>query len=309
MQPELIADYACVVGENPLWHPVEQRLYWTDIDTKRLFWYEPETGMHQALNIGRKVGGFTIQADGALLLFMDRGTVQIWRAEGTGDRGQKGTGNREQGTEGKREEGREGIIIEEIPEERESRFNDVIADPAGRVFCGTMSTPAQQGSLYRLDTDGTITRVLEDIACSNGMGFSRDRRTMYYTDSERYAIYAFDYDAKTGALSNRRIFAQNPESEGLPDGMTVDAEGCLWSARWDGSCLVRYTPEGKEMQRVAFPVKKVSSIVFGGPDYEDIYVTTAGGDKKETDGAEAGSLYRLQMGIHGVPEFPSRIRL
>ncbi|HZT44189.1 MAG TPA: SMP-30/gluconolactonase/LRE family protein [Chthonomonadaceae bacterium] len=285
MQPELIADYACVVGENPLWHPGEQRLYWTDIDTGRLFWYEPASGKHQALDMGRKVGGFTIQADGALLLFMDRGTVQIWR------------------------NGQGRTIVEEIPEERESRFNDVIADPAGRVFCGTMSTETQRGSLYRLDTDGAITRVLEDIACSNGMGFRRDGRTMYYTDSERYTIYAFDYDAKTGALSNRRIFAQNPESEGLPDGMTVDVEGCIWSARWDGSCLVRYTPEGTEILRVAFPVKKVSSVVFGGPDYTDIYVTTAGGDKKETDGAEAGALYRLRMGIRGVPEFPSRIGL
>ena len=285
MQPELIADYACVVGENPLWHPREQRLYWTDIDTGRLFWYEPATGKHQAIDVGRKVGGFTIQADGALLLFMDRGTVQTWR------------------------DGQGSTVIEEMPEERESRFNDVIADSAGRAFCGTMSTEKQKGSLYRLDTDGTITRVLGDIACSNGMGFSRDGRTMYYTDSERYTIYAFDYDMKTGSLSNRRIFAQNPQNEGLPDGMTVDSEGCIWSARWDGSCLVRYTPEGKEILRVAFPVKKVSSVVFGGLDCTDIYVTTAGGDKKETDGAEAGSLYRLRMGIPGVPEFSSRIGL
>lgn len=285
MDLQLIADYACIVGENPLWHPQEQRLYWVDIDGGRLFRYDPATDRHECCLEGPTVGGFTLQADGALLLFMDRGAVRIWRGGALTD------------------------VIEEIPAERESRFNDVIADPAGRVFCGTMATDTQKGSLYRLDTDGTLTRVLDDIACSNGLGFSLDRKTLYYTDSFRHTIYAFDYDVQTGELSNRRIFAQNPESEGFPDGMTIDAEGSLWSARWDGDCLVRYSPEGVELQRISFPVRKVSSCIFGGPDYTDLYVTTAGGNEKATDGAAAGALFRLQPSVRGLPEFFSRIML
>jgi D-xylonolactonase len=282
---ECIADYACVVGENPLWHPIEKRIYWTDIDTGRLFRADPATGQHEQFYEGSPVGGFTFQEDGSLLLFMDKGAIRRWK------------------------DGALTTLIEEIPEERESRFNDVLADPEGRVFCGTMPVGERLGNLYRLDTDGTLTHLMPDIACSNGMGFTPDRKQMFYTDSMRYVIYVFDYDQATGALSNQRVFAQNPPEEGLPDGMTVDAEGYLWSARWDGSCLVRYSPTGLEVLRIPFPVKKVSSVVFGGADYTDMYVTTAGGDQKETDGALAGALFRLNMGIRGVPQFSSRVRM
>lgn len=285
MTPELIADYACVCGEGPLWHPGEGRLYWVDIDTGRLFRYEPRTGKHEQCYQGEVVGGFTIQADGALLLFMARGAVKRWR------------------------NGELTTLIEEIPEERDSRFNDVIADPAGRVFCGTMATKERLGCLYRLDTDGTLTRVLTGIGCSNGMGFTPDRRAMYYTDSPKREIYQFDYDEATGALSNQRVFVRTPEGEGAPDGMTVDAEGCVWTAKWGGGCVVRYTPDGVEERRIEFPAPKVSSLTFGGDDYTDIYVTTAGGHQKATDGPGAGALFRVNVGIRGVPEFPSRILL
>ncbi len=283
--PRLIADYACVVGENPLWHEQEQRVYWTDIDTGRMFRYTPANDTHEMFYQGEVVGGFTIQADGALLLFMAKGAVKLWR------------------------DGSLTTVIEEIPEERESRFNDVFADPVGRVFCGTMPSGDRPGNLYRLDTDGTLTKVLEGIGCSNGMGLTLDRKGLYYTDSAAFTIYQFDYDPETGSLSRQRIFVQSAPDDGFPDGMTVDAEGCVWSARWDGSCLVRFTPEGQEIARITFPVKKVSSLIFGGPDYTDIYVTTAGGDKKETDGALAGSLFHLNTGIRGLPEFYSRIGL
>ena len=282
-EPEVIADYACVVGEGPLWHPGEGRVYWTDIGTGRMFRYDPATGTHEQFYTGDTVGGFTIQADGALLLFMDQGAVKLWR------------------------DGELTTVVKEIPEERASRFNDVIADPQGRVYCGTMPSPEHLGSLYRLDTDGSLTKVVSEVRCSNGMGFTPNRKGMYYTDSEHYKIYLFDYHEATGTLANRRLFAANPESEGLPDGMTVDAEGYVWSARWDGSCLVRYAPDGTEALRIPFPVKKVSSVVFGGPDYTELYVTTAGGNEKATDGEHAGALFRLNLGIQGVPEFPSRI--
>jgi len=284
MKPELIADYACVTGENPLWHPDEKRLYWVDIPTGRMFRYDPATSQHEQCYEGEVVGGFTIQADGALLLFMARGAVKIWR------------------------DGELTTVIDEIPDERSSRFNDVIADPEGRVFCGTMSTEDRLGRLYRLDTNGTLTRLLESIGTSNGMGFTLDRRQMYYTDSRKREIYLFDYDQATGAITNQRLFLRTPEGAGSPDGMTVDAEGAVWSARWNGGCLVRYAPDGAEDRRIEFPAKKVSSVTFGGEDYTDIYVTTAGGNNKAEEGSGAGALFRLNLGIRGLPEFRSRIR-
>lgn len=285
MEPELIADYACECGENPLWHPTQKRLYWTDIPTGRLFRYDPAAGTHEPCYEGEVVGGFTVQADGALLLFMARGGVKTWR------------------------DGRLTTVLDEIPDERDSRFNDVIADPAGRVFCGTMPTRDRPGRLYRLDTDGTLTVVVEGVGTSNGLGFAPDRKRLYYTDSPRLEITVFDYDARTGALSNRRPFVKTPQGQGVPDGMTVDAEGTVWSARWDGGVLVAYGADGAERRRIGFPARKVSSVTFGGDDYTDVYVTTAGGGSKDTEGPGAGALFRLRAGVCGLPEFASRIGL
>jgi len=285
MQPELIADYQCVCGEGPLWHPMEQRVYWVDIETGRMFRYDPKTNTHEQFFSGHTVGGFTIQADGSLLLFMDRGSVKILR------------------------DGKLETVIDAIKGEEKSRFNDVIADPEGRVFCGTMPAGDQLGSLYRLDTDGSIHHILGGIGCSNGMGFTLDMKTMYYTDSEPREIYMFDYKRKSGEISNKRLFAAVSPEDGIPDGMTVDAEGYVWSARWDGNCLVRYNPKGEIVLRIEFPAKKVSSVIFGGPAYEDIYVTTAGGDNKKEEGHGAGALFRVRAGIKGRPEFFSRIGL
>ncbi len=282
-EPELIADYACETGENPLWHPLEKRLYWTDIPNGRLFRYDPDSGHHEQIYQGRPVGGFTFEADGGLLLFRDCGNVTLWR------------------------DGESAEIVGAITAERDSRFNDVIADPAGRVFCGTMSSDHSKGSLYRLDLDGRVTRVLDSIGCSNGMGFSPDLKTLYYTDSFAREIYSFDYDIETGSLVNRRIFATIPESHGLPDGMAVDQQGCVWSALWDGFGLVRFDQDGNIAVRVQFPTRKVSSLTFGGDDLQDIYVTTAGGNRKHEDGAAAGSLFRVRLEANGRPEFLSRI--
>ena len=287
MEPELVADYQCATGEGPLWHPDEQCVYWLDIPRGRLFRYYPASGKHEMCYEGEVTGGITLQADGSLLMFQARGAVRTWR------------------------EGILETIIKEIPDERESRFNDVIADPAGRVFCGTMPTGERLGRLYRLDADGTLVKLLEGIGCSNGMGFTPDRRQMYYTDTTKREIYLFDYSQVTGEIRNQRVFVRTPEdeSEGLPDGMTVDAEGHVWGARWDGGCLVRYAPDGSEDMRVRFPARKVSCVVFGGEDYADMYVTTAGGQNKAEEGSGAGALFRINLGIKGVPEFRSRVSL
>ncbi|MBN1429460.1 MAG: SMP-30/gluconolactonase/LRE family protein [Anaerolineae bacterium] len=287
MQPKLIADYQCQVGENPLWHPMEHCLYWCDITSGRLFRYDPATSQHEQCYSGEPIGGFTIQADGALLLFMARGSIATWR------------------------DGRLDTIVDEIPDERESRFNDVIADPIGRVFCGTMPTPTRLGRLYRLDLDGSLHVILDGIGTSNGMGFTLDHRAMYYTDTKPRNIYLFDYDSETGALSNQRVWLHIAgEDEGAPDGLTVDAEGYVWSARWDGSALYRYSPDGVVDRRIDFPAKKVTCMTFGGDDLADLYVTTGIiRGTKATEGEGAGALFKLQPGVNGLPEFFSRIKL
>jgi D-xylonolactonase len=280
-QPECIADYSCEIGENPLWHPLEKRLYWCDIPNGRIFRFDPASGIHEKCFEGRTVGGFTMQADGSLLLFMDRGAITNWNAEKLVE------------------------VLPAIAEERSSRFNDVIADPMGRVFCGTMSSSEKKGSLYRLDLDGSLHLVLNNIGCSNGMAFTLDQKGFYYTDSFAREIYLFDYNVENGALSNRRVFARFEESDGLPDGAALDANGCLWSALWDGSCIVRLLPTGQIEKKVSLPTRKTSSLAFGGADYVDIYVTTAGGNTKNEDGTLAGALFRLKGHVRGVPVCPA----
>jgi D-xylono/L-arabinono-1,4-lactonase len=288
IQPELIADCQCHIGENPLWHPLEQRLYWTDTHRGKLFRYDPATGEHEQCYSGAPVGGFTIQADGALLLFMARGAIARWR------------------------DGELTYLVREIYDDDGWLFNDVIADPAGRVFCGTVALPLgrRSGHLYRLDTDGSLHQLLDGVEISNGMAFSLDGKHMYYTDSIKRNIYWFDYDEATGALVNQRVWLHTPEGAGWPDGMTVDAQDHVWSARWQQSALYRYTPDGVEERRIEFPAKKVSSVTFGGNDLSELYVTTALYDGTRADeGAGAGALFRLRLGIRGVPEFFSRVQI
>ena len=282
MQPELIADFACECGENPLWHPFEKRVYWVDIPTGRLFRFDPKTEHSEVCYRGEEaLGGFTVQADGALLLFLARGAVKRWQA------------------------GALSTVVEDIPDERETRFNDVIADPAGRVFCGTMPTADRPGRLYRLDVDGTLTMVLDGILCSNGCGFTPDRKRMYYTDSGKGEIYLFDYDVTTGALFNQRLFFQLPKEKGCPDGMTVDAEGFVWSAIWDGWRVIRYAPDGTIDREIRMPVQRPSSCMFGGPELKTLFVTSAcvelGWDALR-EGPLAGALFALDCEVPGLAE-------
>jgi len=283
--PRLLVDCQCENAEGPLWHPIEQRLYWTDIPAGHLFRYDPTTETHEQIYSGEPVGGFTIQLDGSLLLFKSRGTIERWH------------------------NGEITTVIPEIPEERETRFNDVIADPAGRVFCGTMPTGDRLGRLYRLDLDRSLTVILDGTEVSNGMGFAPTHQQLYYTESDKCKIYLFDYDQATGNLSNQRVYVSTPDDGSVPDGMTVDAEGYVWSGRWNGGHLFRYAPDGTEVLRIPFPAKKVTSVTFGGPDYTDIFVTTAGGDNREVEGAGAGAVFHLNLGIQGVPELMSRIEV
>ena len=282
---ERVADTRCA-GEGPVWHEREQGLYWAGISEGSLHRYDPAAGAHEQVLRGALVGGFTVQADGSLLLFMARGAVAVWRRD-------------------------EPLspVVEGVPVERESRFSAAAADPEGRVFCGTAPGPDGGGRLYRLDRDGALTELLDGVGHPAGMGFSPDGRRLYYVDAKAGTVWRFGYDRATGELSRRRPFAGAGGREGGPGGLAVDAEGGVWCALRDLGCLVRYRPDGREDRRVELPACKVSGAAFGGRGLEELYVTTAGGPDREAEGAGAGALFRLRPGLAGRPGFPSRIGL
>ncbi len=281
-KPEPLANYHCKCGENPLWDDERQLVYWSDIPNGRLFRYDVRTGKHERFYTGDPVGGFTIQSDGALLLFQ-RNKFSRLHADG-----------------------RVELLKKDI-DDGMSGFNDVIADPKGRVFAGTEGKNAQSGGLYRIDQDGNVTRLFLGTGCSNGMAFSLDHRHLFWTCSTTRKIFRFDYDLETGALGNRAEFINVPVEEGIPDGMTMDSEGNFWSARWDGYSIIKHAPTGKEIDRIKFPVAKVSSLIFGGKELDELYVTTAGGS--DTSNSDDGTLYRVKVQAKGLPEFKSKVCL
>lgn len=289
MNLERVVDCHNHTGEGPLWHPGEELLYWVDIPAGELYRYDPVTGGHELVYETATIGGFTIQADGSLLLFEDRGRVEVL------DGGETTT------------------VIDELPDETDSRFNDVIADSEGRVLCGTMPTPDRPGRLYRLDTDGSIETLRDDVDLPNGMGFSPDRETLYFAESEARLVRRFDYDRATGAIDEREPLLEI-EGEEIPDGLTVDAGGDVWVAFWNGGRIGRYAPDGTERERIPFPARKVSSLTFAGADYDVAYATTALGPgegpagSRAEEGDGAGAVFRFEPGVAGRPEFRSQIR-
>lgn len=289
IKPELLVDLPCRTGEGPLWHPDDKKIYWTDIPAAMIHSCRADGSELKSFFIDDQVGGFTIQEDGALLLFMSRGMVKKWR-------------------NGKFLE----TFLDGIPEESDSRFNDVVTDPLGRVFCGTMSSASHGGRLYRLDPDGTLNRLRDNMETPNGMGFSPDGRYFYQNDSGKGEIHRFVYHKQSGEISDMEIIFQADPStgEGRPDGLTVDAEGFIWTARWDGGRIVRHNPDGSPEQEIELPVAKVSSLTIAGPDMRTAFITSAGGDKRDDpkEGAVAGALFVCrEMPVAGRPEFKSKI--
>jgi sugar lactone lactonase YvrE len=196
------------------------------------------------------------------------------------------------------------------PEKRpENRFNDGKCDPMGRFWAGSLEykelSPA--GCLWRLDANLTVHRMLDGIFASNGIVWTSDKETMYYTDSHTLRIDAFDYDNESGNISNRRAAVTCTKADGYPDGMAIDAEDKLWVAHWDGNSVKRWDPKtGKLLRKIEFPATRVTSCAFGGPNFDQLYVTTA------TTGVDpavlakypnAGGLFRVDPGVRGVPTF------
>ncbi len=280
---EPLANYHCACGENPFWDDDRKLVYWTDIPNGRLFRYDPATGEHEQFFSGEQVGGFTLQADGSLLLFQEDKIAVL------------------------DQDGMLTVLADTIDPDM-NRFNDVIADPVGRVFAGTMGDTTEKGGLYRVELDGRVTCLFKETRTSNGMAFSADQKQFYWTCSTRKIIFRFDYDVETGELSDREEVVALAEGEGTTDGMTLDTEGNIWSAIWDGHALRKFSPAGEPLGAVEFPVAKVSSAIFGGDNLDTFYVTTAGG-AEDQDTAD-GTLYRLKVdGVKGMPEFKSRILL
>jgi D-xylonolactonase len=289
---EALVNEHCEGGENPLWHEDEEKIYWTDIPNGWIFRCDPQTKKHEKIYDGPVVGGFSFQADGKLLLFRDHDIAL------------------------RRENGDIEILTKKIPKHT-GRFNDVIPDPEGRVFAGTMGhekkNPKTSGGLFRVDLDGSVTQLWDGTGCANGMGFSPDLKKFYWTDSTARKIFVFDYARQSGEISNRELFYEAPDDGSIPDGMSVDADGDIWSAQWDGHEIRHFAPNGKWLDSIRFPVKIVSSCIFGGANLDELFVTTAGGQARRGKNVERstpdGTLYRVAMPVRGQKRFRSRIGL
>jgi len=281
---DLIANEGCETTEGPLWHEDEQALYWLDIPAGTIYRYDAREDEHRIYHkADGPIGGFTLQHDGSLLLFGGAGAISLLA------------------------NGEVTVLRPGIEGEEGSRFNDVVADPEGRVFCGTMPDGDRPGKLYRLDRDGQLAVVLEDAGLSNGMDFSPELTHFYHSDSDKGTITRFAYDRKTGDISEPEVIVRIAKEDGLPDGMAVDETGSIWSAIWDGGVLARFGPDGTPMEKVWFPARKVSSIAFGGADYSEAFVTLAGGNDPDTEGSSAGAVYAAELGAKGRAPFPSRV--
>ena len=274
------------VGESPRWDVEEQAVYWLDIwDSPAVFRFHPQSGEFTRWTPGLPVTGQARRAGGGFV-FAARTGLYFWDER---------TGASE-------------FIHDPEADNRPVRFNDGSADRLGRFWAGSTYADDQfraEGSLYRMNLDRSVHKLAGGLACSNGLGWSPDNKTMYVTAQFAYELLAFDFDLASGEIANRRSFARVPEADGLPDGLTVDAEGCVWSAQWGGWRLTRYDPDGKVERVVKLPVPNPTSCVFGGPDLIDLYVTTAWlglSDDERRAAPGSGDLYVVHTDIRGLPE-------
>ena len=275
---EVVVAGGAGLGEGPVW--TGDRLWWVDIEHGHIHRTDLATGADEITEMGEPIGAVIPRGDGGFLTGVPDG-IAFHDTAGA-------------------EEHR--LIIE--PDDTDARMNDAKCDPAGRLFTGTMTHDDRRSALYRLDPDGSVTTVFTGVGISNGLGWSPDHTRMYYIDTPTMTVDVCDYDEATGAVDNRRPLIEVGEGQGSPDGMTVDAEGCLWVAFWDGWCLRRFDAHGALMRTVELPVARVTSAAFGGPDLDQLLVTTAscelGADELAAQ-PHAGALFRVDPGCRGVP--------
>jgi sugar lactone lactonase YvrE len=287
---EPVGDVTAVLGEGPYWVPEDDCLLWVDIvgaHLHRTYFPSEETVTDSLSAVSAAfpvVGGGILTVGGAALTL-------LFPAE----RGGRWSSR----------------IIAEVPAREDLRFNDAGVDPAGRVWAGSMHTTEAEplGELYRLDPGPRLNPVVKNVTVSNGLGWSPDGSRMYYADSPLRRVDVFDYDPATGEAFARRTFADLSDAEGVPDGLTVDLDGCVWVAMWGGSALRRFTPSGEQDAVLPVPVSQPTSCAFGGPGLADLFITTANDGLSQAERAEqplAGRLLRVAPGPIGLPSTLSK---
>ena len=191
---------------------------------------------------------------------------------------------------------------DELWSDESVRMNEGGCDPDGRFYCGSMAYDQRPGagSLYRLDPDGSVRVVLEDVTVSNGLAWSPDGSLAYYNDTATYQTSVFDYDTDAG-LINRRVFVDLSDEEKRPDGLTVDEQGGVWMALANGGAVRRYAPDGALDEVVELPARKVTACTFGGPNLDQLFITTSREGLEPGDDPLAGSLFRADAGVRGLP--------
>jgi sugar lactone lactonase YvrE len=278
---ELVLDARANVGESPTWDVTRKALIWVDIYRGLVHVFDPASGVNQATNVGQCVGAAAPTEDGHVMLALEGGFAVLHPDTG--------------------ELRRLAEIHESMPD---ALMNDGKCDPQGRFLAGSTTrreTP-HAGTLYRIDADRSVEVVLREVTLSNGLDWSPDGRAMYYIDSALQRIDVFLYGE--GELSSRRTFVEIPKAAGMPDGLTVDADGYVWVALWGGSALRRYSPEGVLERELRLPVSQVTSCAFGGSDWGDLFITTASWDldaSQRQSEPHAGAIFAARPGVFGQP--------
>ena len=280
---DCVLDAKAVLGEGPVWRAETQDLVWVDIESARVCCFNPATGENQTWDVGEKPGLAVPTKQGDLILGTSVGFVRLDLASGV-----------------------LSPIIDPEQDLPNNRFNDGKVDPEGRLWAGTMGmdeTP-NVGSLYRLNRNLSTDKLFDQVTISNGMAWTSDQKTFYYIDSPTRRVDVFDCDMAGGTVSDRRTAFELPEGMGYPDGMSIDNEGMLWVALWQGWGVARFAPGGALLAKVEVPVECVTSCCFGGENWDELYITTSSRDLDETGREEqplAGGLFRCRPGVSGPP--------
>lgn len=282
-QVELVSEHEADLGEGPIWSVREQALYWIDVTQRKIWRHQPAKGETREFNVSGMPGSISPRKGGGIIAAYRTGLALI-----------------------DLDTGAETKLAAPIDFGKE-RFNDGKTDRRGRFFAGTMDKVIKEpiGGLYRVDADHSVTRVADGILLSNGLGWSPDNKTMYHNDSRPGYVYAYDYDIETGTVENRRVHIDFTTSEAHPDGSTVDSEGCLWIAEVGMSTIGRYDSQGKRMGGITLPVSRVTSVMFGGPALDTLYITTMRYNLTPEQSAAqklAGRTFAVQPGVKGLPE-------
>jgi len=280
---DCVLDAKAVLGEGPVWRAETQDLVWVDIESARVCCFNPATGENQTWDVGEKPGLAVPTKQGDLILGTSVGFVRLDLASGV-----------------------LSPIIDPEQDLPNNRFNDGKVDPEGRLWAGTMGLDEAPnvGSLYRLNRNLSTDKLFDQVSISNGMAWTSDQKTFYYIDSPTRRVDVFDCDMAGGTVSDRRTAFELPEGMGYPDGMSIDNEGMLWVALWQGWGVARFAPGGALLAKVEVPVECVTSCCFGGENWDELYITTSSRDLDETGRAEqplAGGLFRCRPGVSGPP--------